>query len=111
MKCLVKALDVACKTGLLQPDPMSPPFSLEHIGLAAQDTTALKDWYVRVMGARGIYNNGTTPPAYFMELPGGVSMEIYQGNYTIAETADNGQQGWRYAALSVESIDAAKTEL
>ena len=27
-------------------------FAVEHVGLAARDTVALKDWYARVLGAR-----------------------------------------------------------
>jgi glyoxylase I family protein len=90
---------------------MSPQFSLEHIGLAAQDTTALKDWYERMLGARVIYQGAQMPIAYFIELPGGTWIEIYQGSYGANETADNHLQGWRHVALAVESIDAAKLEL
>lgn len=32
-----------------------PEFSLEHIGLAARDTTALMAWYVRLLDARVIF--------------------------------------------------------
>ena len=90
---------------------MTPQFSLEHIGLAAQDTTALKDWYEKVLGARVVFNNGEQPPAFMVELPGGVWIEIYQGKYGAKETADNKLQGWRHIALFVESVDAAKKEL
>ena len=90
---------------------MQPQFSLEHIGLAAQDTAALKDWYERVLGARVVFNNGEQPPAYFVELPGGAWIEIYQGNYGVKETADNKLQGWRHLALSVESIEEARRTL
>ncbi|HTD65187.1 MAG TPA: VOC family protein [Candidatus Limnocylindria bacterium] len=90
---------------------MQPEFSLEHVGLAAQDTTALKDWYEHILGARVIFSNGETPPAFVLELPGGAWMEIYQGNYGAKETADNKLQGWRHLALRVRSIEAAKREL
>lgn len=86
-------------------------FSLEHLGLAAQDTTALKEWYVRSLGARVVFANGETPPAYIIELPGGVWVEIYQGNYAVKEISDNKLQGWRHLALSVESIEQARHEL
>jgi glyoxylase I family protein len=86
-------------------------FALEHIGLAAQDTTALKNWYVRVLGARVVFDNGQKPPAFIIELPGGVWIEIYQGNYAALQTSDNVLQGWRHIALTVESIEAAKREL
>ena len=72
---------------------MPTQFSLEHIGLAAQDPAALKDWYVRSLGARVVFANGETPPAYFIELPGGVWLEIYQGNYAVKEISDNKQIG------------------
>ncbi len=72
---------------------MQTEFSVEHIGLAAQDTTALKDWYVRVLGARVVFTNGETPPAWFIELPGGVWIEIYQGTYGVKEISDNKLQG------------------
>ena len=104
-------LVIAGPLRLRQSPTMAPQFSLEHIGLAAQDTTALKDWYERVLGARVVFNSGKTPPTYFVELPGGVWFEIYQGNYSVPQTADNGLHGWRHIALSVESVDAAKTEL
>ena len=90
---------------------MQPQFSLEHIGVAARDTTALKDWYERVLGARVVFNNGEKPPAFFVELPGGVWIEIYQSNYGAKETDDNKLQGWRHLALCVESIEDARHEL
>jgi len=90
---------------------MQPEFSLEHVGLAAQDTTALKDWYERVLGARVIFNNGAQPPAFVVQLPGGAWIEIYPGNYSAKETADNKLQGWRHLALRVESIEAARRDL
>lgn len=90
---------------------MQPQFSLEHLGLAAQDTIALKDWYERVLGARVVFNNDEKPPAFVIEMPGGAWIEIYQGNYGAKETADNKLQGWRHLALRVESIEAAQREM
>jgi glyoxylase I family protein len=90
---------------------MEMPFSLEHIGLAAQDTVALKDWYEKVLGARVVFDNGERPPAFIIELPGGAWLEIYQGNYGVKEVTDNKAQGWRHVALRVESVDAARREL
>lgn len=86
-------------------------FSLEHVGLAARDTTELKDWYQHVLDARVIFSNGEKPPAFIMQLPGGAWIEIYPGLFSAKETADNKLQGWRHLALRVESIEAAKHEL
>jgi glyoxylase I family protein len=90
---------------------MPAQFSLEHIGLAARDTVALKDWYEKVLGARVIFSNGQTPPAFFIELPGGALLEIYEGDFSLKETSDNSLHGWRHLALRVDSIELAKTEL
>ena len=90
---------------------MRSSFSVEHIGLAARDTVVMKDWYERVLGGRVIFSNGQTPPAFFLELPGGVLVEIYEGDFALKEVSDNKMNGWRHLALNVESIEAAKHEL
>ena len=86
-------------------------FSVEHLGLAARDTAALKDWYVRVLGARVVFENGQTPPAFQLALPGGPLVEIYPAASTLAETSHNSLAGWRHLALQVESIEAARDTL
>ena len=85
--------------------------ALEHIGLAARDTTLLRDWYLRVLGAKLVFENGATPPAFFLELPGGPWLEIYPATHTRPETADNSLAGWRHLALRVESIAEASAVL
>lgn len=86
-------------------------FAVEHIGLPARDTVALKDWYVRVLGAVVVYADNQTPPAFILRLPGDTLIEIYQANSSAPQTADNKLAGWRHLALRVPSIAAAKTEL
>ena len=86
-------------------------FSVEHLGLAARDTVALKDWYARVLGARIVFENGQTPPAYFLTLPGGPLVEIYPAATALAETGINSVAGWRHLALQVASIEAARETL
>lgn len=86
-------------------------FSVEHLGLAARDTVALKEWYVRVLGARIVFENGQTPPAFFLALPGGPLVEIYPAASALAETGVNSVAGWRHMALQVASIAAARETL
>ena len=90
---------------------MQPQFSIEHLGLAAPDPTALKDWYEKVFGARVVFSSGTTPPAFIIEMPGGGWLEIYQGHYGANETSDNRLHGWRHLALRVDSVEAARRVL
>lgn len=86
-------------------------YSVEHLGLPARNPLALKDWYVAVLDAKLIFDNGETPPAYFVSLPGGLMLEIYQGTASLKETGDNSLNGWRHLALRVGSIEKARAAL
>jgi glyoxylase I family protein len=85
--------------------------ALEHIGLAARDTAALRDWYLRVLDAELVFDNGAQPPAFLLALPGGPWLEIYPAAHARPETADNSLAGWRHLALRVESIEEATSVL
>ncbi len=86
-------------------------FAVEHIGLAARDTVALKDWYGRVLGARELFNDGKSPPAFLLEIAGGPMIEVYPGDTSVDATGHNKLAGWRHVALRVESIESAREEL
>lgn len=86
-------------------------FAVEHIGLAAADPVALKDWYVRVFGAKILLEVGQNPPAFFLQLAGGLRIEIYQADSTTSETGNNKLAGWRHAALRVDSVESAREKL
>jgi catechol 2,3-dioxygenase-like lactoylglutathione lyase family enzyme len=86
-------------------------FSVEHIGLPALDPVALRDWYVRVLGAREVFCDGKTPPTFFLQLPGGPMLEIGATGFQRAETGDNRLAGFRHLALRVESIAVARAAL
>jgi catechol 2,3-dioxygenase-like lactoylglutathione lyase family enzyme len=85
-------------------------FSIEHIAVPAANPAALKDWYVRVLGARPVWDNGQNPPVCLVALPG-AWLEIYAADFPLAERGNNKLAGFRHLALRVDSIDAAKTEL
>ena len=84
---------------------------VEHIGLAARDTVTLKEWYVRVLDAREVFNDGKSPPAFLLELAGGLMIEIYPGETKMDATGNNQLAGWRHLALRVESIESTRDEL
>jgi catechol 2,3-dioxygenase-like lactoylglutathione lyase family enzyme len=79
---------------------------LEHMGLAARDTTALAQWYQEKLGFRLIAKTNEEPPAYFVEEPGGLILEIVPGR---GETLQPTRQdaGWRHAAMIVDDFDEA----
>lgn len=85
-------------------------YAVEHIGLASLNPTALKDWYVSVLGATVALKTGE-PPAYFIDLAGGYQLEIYQADSQVAQTAVNRVAGWRHLALRVASLESARDQL
>jgi len=85
-------------------------FTLEHIGIPANDAAALKNWYERVLGARHLWDNGQNPPTCLIAL-GNVWVEIYPADKALPQTADNKLAGFRHLALGVASLDAARAEL
>ena len=85
--------------------------SIEHIAIPAADAVALKNWYVRVLGARVVHDNGQSPPTLLIALPGGGWFEIYAAEKPLPERGNNKLQGFRHVALRVDSIDAARAEL
>ena len=83
----------------------------EHFGLAADDPTALRDWYVNVLDAETVMQLADNPPAYMLRVAGGLMVEIYQADFSLGETSDNKLRGWRHLALRVDDLAAAKETL
>lgn len=83
----------------------------EHIGLAASDPIALRDWYLKKFDARQLRELSSKPPAFMIQFPGGLCVEIYQAGFALRMTCDNQLRGWRHLALRVENLDVARDEL
>ena len=86
-------------------------FVMEHIGLASQNPAALKDWYVRVLGAELVYENSQTPPGFFISLGGPTLIEIYEGETAVPQTGVNNVFGWRHLSVQVPQIEPARALL
>jgi len=99
------------RAGPFAPTTQPVNLSLEHMGLSAGNPVTLKEWYVKVLGARVVFDNGQSPPMFLLALPGGLMLEIYPGDFSLEQTRNNQLHGWRHAALRVGSIDEAKIEL
>jgi glyoxylase I family protein len=85
--------------------------SIEHVAIPADNPRALRDWYLRILDAREVWNNGQNPPACLITLPDGGWFEIYAAESTLAERGNNELAGFRHVALRVDSIDTARAEL
>jgi catechol 2,3-dioxygenase-like lactoylglutathione lyase family enzyme len=86
-------------------------FTVEHLGLAAHNPVTLKDWYVKTLDAKVVFDNGETPPAFFLSLPGGLLLEIYRSDLALKETGINSLAGWRHVALQVDSLEITRAML
>jgi len=64
-----------------------------------------------MLGAKVVFSNGQTPPAFLLALPGQLMIEIYGGDASLPQTSDNKLNGWRHVALRVDSLATAKAEL
>jgi glyoxylase I family protein len=85
-------------------------FTIEHIAIPAADPVALKNWYMRVLDARLIWERGVDSPAFLIAL-GNAWIEIYESEKDFTERGNNNLAGWRHVALRVESLEAARAEL
>ncbi|MBQ3118288.1 MAG: VOC family protein [Clostridia bacterium] len=79
---------------------------IEHVAIAARDTKALTDWYVKMFGVSVVYDNGKG--TYFVKAPDGAMIEIIQADTEVAPTPTK-DWGIRHFALSVS--DAGFDEL
>jgi glyoxylase I family protein len=81
---------------------------IEHFAIYADDSTALKDFYVGVFGLHVIFASGGDPPAYFLADDHGMAIEVLgrpPGNSGV-------NQRWVcHLALSVEDVAGKKAEL
>ncbi|MGC9943558.1 MAG: VOC family protein, partial [Verrucomicrobiota bacterium] len=84
--------------------------SLEHIAIPAADPSTLRNWYVQVLGAKPVFDNGLNPPTYLISL-GNAWLEIFKAEALPAERGNNKLAGFRHLALKVDSIATTKTEL
>lgn len=77
---------------------------IEHIGICAQDTTMLKDWYVRLFNLKVVYDNKKERPTYFLLMEDNSMIEIYACD-SKTESTDNMHQGIRHIAFSTDCIE------
>lgn len=78
---------------------------MEHLGLAAKDTTALARWYGEVLGFHQVAVTDETPPAYFMKEPGGLIFEIVPAREAAAAPYTRQDPGWRHVAMIVQDFE------
>jgi glyoxylase I family protein len=83
---------------------------LEHIGICARDTVALKDWYVKHFNLEVVYDNKKDRPTFMLKFPDGGLFEIYAAESGSGEY-DNKHQGIRHLAFGSDNVESEYNRL
>lgn len=75
---------------------------IEHIGIAARDTAALKDWYVRLFDFTQVYDNGKG--TYFLKAQDGSMIEFIKATEETDKFTEKAL-GFRHLALAVDDFE------
>ena len=78
---------------------------IEHIGIVAEDTAALKDWYLEVFGGKVVYDNGKG--TYFIAFEDGSMIEFVSAEAD-RENEIERTAGIRHIALAVDAASFDK---
>ncbi|HYF84061.1 MAG TPA: VOC family protein [Clostridia bacterium] len=83
---------------------MSMIKGIEHIGICAEDTSSLKDWYVKLFGFKVVYENNKTPKSYILYINDGSMIEIYPASED-SKISSNKIKGIRHIALIADNFE------
>jgi glyoxylase I family protein len=75
---------------------------IEHIGIMAHDTAALKDWYTRMFGFKQVYDNGKG--TYFLKAQDGSMIEFVKAVEDTGKPTEKAS-GLRHLAINVDDFD------
>lgn len=78
--------------------------SLEHVGVCAKNTVALKDWYVKLFNLKIVYDNKKEVPTFFLLMEDNSMIEIYPAENDVA-VVSNKYQGIRHLAFGTDNIE------
>ncbi|MGE5583667.1 MAG: VOC family protein [Bacillota bacterium] len=77
---------------------------LEHVGICAKNTVALKEWYVNRFGFKTVYDNKKDNPTFFLLMADESMLEIYPME-TAVNPGANKFQGIRHLAFGTDDIE------
>src|SRR5690554_3885389 len=77
---------------------------LEHVGICAIDTKALKDWYVKLFNFKIVYDNKKNNPTFFLLMEDGSMIEIYPAEEK-GSAVSNKNQGIRHLSFSTDNAE------
>ncbi|SCY32685.1 VOC family protein [Alkaliphilus peptidifermentans] len=78
--------------------------TLEHVGICANNTKLLKDWYIQLFNFKVVYDNQKEMPTYFLLMDDESMLEIYPMDHS-TETKTNKHQGIRHIAFGTDNAE------
>lgn len=78
--------------------------TLEHVGICAKNTIALKDWYVKLFGFKVVYDNKKENPTFFLLMEDESMIEIYPADED-GTVVSNKHQGVRHLAFGTDQLE------
>ena len=85
-------------------------YTIEHVGIAADDTRALADWYSRALGFREFFRTDDPMPTIFLRDDSGAAVEIFARKPGEPRPAFADRTGM-HLAIAVDDFDAAAADL
>lgn len=77
---------------------------LEHVGICAKDTTALKDWYIKLFCFKTVYDNKKEVPTYFLLIEDNSMLEFYPAEEH-TDKCSNKYSGIRHLSFGTDDIE------
>jgi len=85
-------------------------YSIEHVGVGADDTEALAAWYATTLGFREFFRTEANPPTIFLEDASGTKVEIFARKPGDRKPAFEERTGM-HIAIAVKDFEAAVADL
>ena len=83
----------------------------EHVAIAALDSKALADWYIKLFGLRTVFDNGKQPPTFLLKAPDGMVIEILPATNGEKNVGNQTATGFRHLAITVDDYGEAESHL
>lgn len=83
----------------------------EHFAIAALDSKALAEWYIKLFGLRVVYDNGKQPPTFLLKATDGMVIEILPATSGAKTDCSQSAAGFRHLAVTVDDYEAAEAHL
>ncbi len=86
------------------------PYTIEHVGIAADDTQALASWYALTLGFLEFFRTDGAQPTIFLEDASGTVIEVFSRNLCKTKPGFDQREGI-HLAIVADDFAAASADL